>query len=592
MQSCSRRDPRPDRIHFDTVVASRRRRRSVLASTTRQVISAILPPNKELNFSEIRQIENWQGRLPDIIRCIETNTNLESVNVDEYPDDDDFYGGIITASLREAVIRNPNVKILRFGWVGVVPLHLVSGFSRMRNLQKLEFDSTETRDLDPSTTARMLEASFNLQELVLDACVGDAAAQAIARSQWFPTALVRIKLKDCYMTEAGLSTLGRALEHYSSLVTLEIIERDPIGMDPCEFSVPVAKVFAQALQKNTSITKLRIEFDLISSLAAKYFFEGLAVNTTIRDFHIESLELGQQGSLAAAHLIRRNQTLESVCLTGMYSDMAVVGIENEASCYEGGIHIVPISQALAINKGLKRFALYDWVMRTDGMEGFEPKSKNNTLESLDLRGIHIHGGIASICEIIVQSTAALTSLNLVACKIVDKGMTNSVCNLLKQCSSLNSVALCTNWFSDAGAQSLAQVLQESTTLRTVNLKFNHRVREKGTRALLDAVRDQTHAELERVLMPVALTRPQTAELEFYVQRNQWSMRLLRVKLPIALWPQMLQKTDQHSSSCGLDLLNFLVKEKCEELCRNANVPKSRKRKALEQPRAIEWPPPM
>jgi Ran GTPase-activating protein (RanGAP) involved in mRNA processing and transport len=583
MRPRSYRRPRQDRRHFNAVVASRQRRRSVLAST-RQVISAILPPDKELYFSEIGKIENWKGRLPEIIRCIETNANLEYVLVDEYPDDDDFFGGIIAACVREAVIRNPNVKTLNFRCVGVFPLHLVSGLSRMRNLQKLKLEIAETLDVDTSSMARMLEACFNLQELELYQCFGDAAAQAIACSQWFPTSLVTIKLEQCSVTEAGMCTLGRALEHYSSLATLEIIEIYRTGMDPCELSVPVAKVFAQALQKNTSITKLRVDFPFISPLAAKYFFEGLVENTTLEDFHIGRLELGQYGSLAVAHLIRRNQTLTSICLVGKHWGLTDDGLPY----YERGVDIVPISQALTNNHGLKLFALYDWVMRTDSMEGFDPELKNTTLKSLDLRDIHFHGGIAPICQMIVQSTVALTDLNLVDCKIVDEEITNSVCNVLTQCSSLKSVVLCHNNFSNAGAESLAHVLRESTTLRSVDLSFNGFVSGNGTRALLDAIRDQNQALWERIRMPVRLTPPQKDELESYVLRN-WSLRLLPVKIPVALWPHILHKTEQYISIFeldllndilfnerredyrrGLDLLNLIVKERFVEFCRNAS----------------------
>jgi hypothetical protein len=83
-------------------------------------------------------------------------------------------------------------------------------------------------------------------------------------------------------------------------------------------------------------------------------------------------------------------------------------------------------------------------------------------------------------------------------------------------------------------------------------------------------------------MPVALTAPQTAELEFYLQRNQWPMRLLREKkLPLTLWPQMLERTDKYSS-IGLDLLYFVVKEKCEELGRNVgrNIRKTPKAQGI------------
>ena len=532
-------------------------------------MTLILPQSKELKFSDIRLIENWRSRLPEIVRCIESNPNLESVNIDEYPDDDDFYGGIITSSLREAVFRNPNVKILRFGWVGVVPLHHVSGFRRMKNLQKLEFDSTEMFESETTGifVAQMLMASANLQELVVDASIGNAAALAISRSFYFPYKLVRIKLKNCYMTEAGLTALGRSLEHFSSLVTFELIERDPFGVDPCELSVNVAKVFAHSLQRNTSINKLYIEFDLICSLAAKYLFEALAKNTTIKDVFLGSFELGRQGSLAAAHLISHNSTLECLCLAGRYSDMTALGIENESCSYEGGIDIVPISQALASNQSLKNFVLTDWVIRTHGMEGFSPLTKNNTLASLDIRSSHLPGGIAPICQIIVQSMAALTSLVLVACKITDEEITDSVCNVLRQCPSIKSVSLCSNRFSDVGAASLATVLRENTTLSTINLKYNHRVGQHGTRKLLDAVRDQTLPVLESVLMPLELTAPQTAELEFYMQRNRWPVRLLREKLPLTLWPQILERTDKYSSM-GLDLLFFVIKEKSEELGRN------------------------
>ena len=566
-------------------------------------MTPILPQSKELKFSDIRLIENWRSRLPEIVRCIESNPNLESVNIDEYPDDDDFYGGIITTCLREAVVRNPNVQTLRFGWVGVIPLHMVTGFRRMKNLLKLEFDSTEMFESETFVMAQMLLASANLQELVLDTGIGNAAAIAMTHSFYFPHKLVRMKLKNCYMTEAGLMALGRSLEYYSSLVTLEVIERDPFGVDPCECSVTVARVFAHSLPRNTSIHKLHFEFDLICPLAAKYLFEGLAENTTIKDVYIGSFELGRQGSLAAAHLISHNNTLECLCLTGMYSDMSVLGIENESCCYEGGIDIVPICQALASNQSLKSLVLNDWVMRTNGMEDdFSPPllAKNTTLANLDIRSIHIPaGGIAPVCQILVQSMAALTNLFLVACKITDVEITDSVCNVLRQCPSIKSVALCTNRFGDVGAVSLATVLRDNTTLSTVNLKFNHRVRQQGTRALLDAVRDQTLPALESVFMPSELTSPQTAELEFYMQRNKWPMPLLREKkcLPLNLWPRILERTDKYSSM-GLDLLYFVMKEKSEELSRNVGCnsirTNYRKRKALQQSISIstfeQWKP--
>jgi hypothetical protein len=48
-------------------------------------------------------------------------------------------------------------------------------------------------------------------------------------------------------------------------------------------------------------------------------------------------------------------------------------------------------------------------------------------------------------------------------------------------------------------------------------------------------------------MPVALADEQTVELELCLQRNQWPMRLLREKLSLALWTQMLERTDNYSS---------------------------------------------
>jgi hypothetical protein len=335
--------------------------------------------------------------------------------------------------------------------------------------------------------------------------------------------------------------------------------------------------------------------------------DALAKNKTLKDVQLSNILLGRYGSLAIARWIAENEKIEKIFLSGSLDGE----INDEVDPHQlADVDVASIAQALSTNRTLKTLSLSRCITSLgDSRIMSNIGQRNHALEALHLCCLIDANGISQLCRLIENCSGlkfcALSGLVAMDCTMVD-----SFCRALRRNESLSQLMLYNTKIGDSGVAVLtkfiaghamlkrlslhannitddgfvlfANALKQNTMLEALSLEGSDNVGDRGIRAMLGAIKE--NSSLTNVtLQEGKLSRAQSEELAFYMERNKGARPLLSQSPPLGLWSHALERATNHTYEHGfdmfdapVDLVYYLVREKHVELL--SNVPRNRKRK--------------
>jgi hypothetical protein len=232
-----------------------------------------------------------------------------------------------------------------------------------------------------------------------------------------------------------------------------------ILMDQVEIPEEIAIAIAVALEKNTSLEKLKF---MIQMSGARTY------------------ELGDKFGPALASMIEKNGSLLELSLGNCnFSDEAGVAI----------------AAALEKNKALKKVELYNcggstgwgadeqhWITDKTGVALAAALEKNNTLETVSIQEMKGFGdrtglGFAQVLE----KNSALRELWCSSVKFPDETGLRMAAALEKNASLENLLFICCEGLSDKTGEALLTALENNKTLKTLNVngtRINQDIKDK------------------------------------------------------------------------------------------------------------------
>jgi len=232
-----------------------------------------------------------------------------------------------------------------------------------------------------------------------------------------------------------------------------------------------AKVLAEALKTNRTMTTLEIEDDNIGDEGAKAFAEALKTNNILMTLNLAGNKIGVEGAKAFAEALKNNNKLMTLNLgNNTIGDEGATALVNtkltELYLYNNHISLegaIALAEALEENKFLRTLNI----------------SGNNQM------GFSLNVGIKAFAKALTKNTT-LTELNLSDNEINDEGG-KALAEALKTNKTLTTLIILKNFISNEGAIAFAEALKMNTTLIKIDLGENS-IGVEGVKALEDALK--------------------------------------------------------------------------------------------------------
>ena len=232
-----------------------------------------------------------------------------------------------------------------------------------------------------------------------------------------------------------------------------------------------AKDLAEALKKNTFVTKLNLSNSEIGYKGALYFAELLSANRSLVALNLSNNKIGSAGAIQLGLALQHNATLEDL-------DLSKNQINSDGAIF--------LAKGLKNNNHIKDLNLADNEIGNSGVNSLGLALKTNTaLKFLDLNNNQIEDdGAKSLAETL-QFNKIIEYLDLKNNQIGNEGA-NSLAETLKSDEKIKYLNLKNNQIGNEGTKSLAESLR-------VNKKIEHLVLEnnpigvEGAQALADAL---------------------------------------------------------------------------------------------------------
>jgi len=525
-----------------------------LAKTSRE----ILPRRKSLSFSEINKIENLQTRVEDLIQFIDKkNTDLREIIVDQALNMDEADKTRICT----AVLYNPRITAIKFASVSLDHQlsRWIARFRRMENLEKLEFEGFVSipDDRDARDIAYMLQTNSTLQELSLWALYSDTTKlflEAIAQFSKPHASLKKLSIKWCYSTHACFLAVGQALENYTSLETLDVMERKN------SLCCLAANRIAKGIENSPSLKAVNIDVRRLPSAGAERILHALATKSTLKTVCISFIPRNETCLSAAARMMEANKSIERIYIKMIH----------RRSQDTPSTDITALGRALASNNSLKVLALTDFDIDINGIRILRDTLHNNdTLESLSLSGNTVDvEGMRVICDLILRSNS-LKNLDL-SRNGFDSSAIDLLCEAMQSSSSIKELNLFGNDMTGEDVAQMGKMLLRNTSLKTLCLWRVQNLSEHHVRALVEGVKMHpaiTKAQIFLTHMSAGDPAVLQQALDFYLELNRGPRRLLHedTTLPMSLWPHILKRADDYGrmNRRPPSMLYFFVREKCD-----------------------------
>ena len=190
-----------------------------------------------------------------------------------------------------------------------------------------------------------------------------------------------------------------------------------------------AKLLADALQQNRTLTSLNLAGNQIGDEGAKALAEALTQNRTLTSLSLGANNIGAEGVKALADALKQNRTLTNLDLGA--NNIGAEGAKEMAGALQ----------------------------------------QNRTLTSLDLGNNEIGDEGAKVLADALKQNRTLTNLNLDYNSIGAEGA-KALADALQQNRTLTSLDLDGNEIGDEGAKALADALKQNRTLTSLDLNDN------------------------------------------------------------------------------------------------------------------------
>ncbi len=277
-----------------------------------------------------------------------------------------------------------------------------------------------------------IQVNTNVEHFLLgNNIVGDRGAKKIAElieSESSPIIKTYYLAGNCF-TATGASYLGNALKHNQTVESLWL-KRNPLKAEG------VSQI-AQMLEVNKSLQTLDLVNVGMLDDGVKILFESLKKNTCLRTLYLDANGIGVNGARYIADYFKYLKQTKQKGLTGLFIAMNRLGDE--------GTKI--IANAIANYPYLKRLDLSSNRIQNDGLTVL--LKQINTLPELIYLGIGLY-----------KSTSDLRELP----NYFDGEGANIMANFLQSNQTVKAIEIKDVNFVDGGLNTIAQALEENTTL--------------------------------------------------------------------------------------------------------------------------------
>ena len=197
----------------------------------------------------------------------------------------------------------------------------------------------------------------------------------------------------------------------------------------CEVSDVGAMALAEALQSNTTLTKLGLSANLITDVGVTALCTSLSTESRLSDFQIGYNPFSEEGFQAIAEALNRGVAFETLYIHGQIRSLSSIPEKQ------------PIVHALGFSK---------------------------TLRELNLSFNYLGDAGAALIAQVLKMSRSVQTLYLSNCYIGNVG-TAAIADALGSNPTLQELWLTHNHFHDAGVQSLAKAMVTNVVLRRLFL---------------------------------------------------------------------------------------------------------------------------
>ena len=235
--------------------------------------------------------------------------------------------------------------------------------------------------------------------------------------------------------------------------------------------------FCEALEKNTTLTKLTVKYERTEDDSIKAIALVLKRNTTLTKFSLihdfYGIVDGSGSARVLAEALKENTTLTKLELNSYYID------RDGAQAF---------AKTLKENVTLTELALVCNGIVADGTKAITGALKeNNTLLKLRLSSNQFNSKSTQIIAEALNENVRLTELAL-ACNGIDDDGARVIAAALKVNTTLTKLNLMTNFIGIDGAKAIAAALKVNTTLTELDLSHN-RICRNGIQAIAEALKE-------------------------------------------------------------------------------------------------------
>lgn len=301
-------------------------------------------------------------------------------------------------------------------------------FQHNKTLKDLYFDSRKTDgqiidDTDWSTIFQGLEKNTTIEKLSIERHkMGQNAVDALSKTLQNNKTLAKLYLRNCAIGDDGINTL-----------------------------------VDNGLEGNSTIKKLKINYNVISAVGAKKLSEFLEGNSSIRTFDISENQIKDEGLIAISKALRGNSSLKKINLG--FNEIGDSGIQ-------------AFSKVLKDNNTLEQLHLNYNEIGNSGIENLSDALEgNNTLQILYIgNNIYSDSAVALIINKVLKGNESLIALDLSkgdGIPLIKEGITNLLIDVLPntniQCLHLSQFNnekiqnILKNNFSKHGQQEAEQI---------------------------------------------------------------------------------------------------------------------------------------
>jgi|GEM_PF-2580360 len=198
--------------------------------------------------------------------------------------------------ITEALCKNRFIKFINFGGchIGEIGAQYIAFLlENNKFIETIELASNELRDEGVMIIAKALEENKTLKYL---------------------------NLRDNEIGVDGAQVIAKMLRTNSTLRSIQLTENH-------EMTVKGLKAIAESLKFNHSLIELSLVLCSINNLSIEAIGNMLLVNTSLRNLHLQSNQIGKRGAELIAEALEKNNFLEEIALYGNEDKLTKEGME-------------------------------------------------------------------------------------------------------------------------------------------------------------------------------------------------------------------------------------------------------------------------